>query len=84
MDLSPYWESIIDTMKEGLLVVNPEGTIIAVNPAAEALTGYSALELIGKSCCVRSTARAASFMATGPAKSGANSFRREWSRPRSA
>jgi transcriptional regulator with PAS, ATPase and Fis domain len=52
MDLSPYWESIIDTMKEGLLVVNPEGTIIAVNPAAEALTGYSAQELIGSSCRV--------------------------------
>jgi PAS domain S-box-containing protein len=50
MDLSPYWESIIETMKEGLLVVNPEGTIIAVNPAAEALTGYSAQELIGSSC----------------------------------
>jgi transcriptional regulator with PAS, ATPase and Fis domain len=52
MDLSPYWESIIDTMKEGLLVVNPEGTIIAVNPAAEALTGYAAQELIGSSCRV--------------------------------
>jgi transcriptional regulator with PAS, ATPase and Fis domain len=52
MDLSPYWESIVDTMKEGLLVVNPEGTIIAVNPAAEALTGYSAQELIGSSCHV--------------------------------
>jgi len=52
MDLSPYWESIIETMKEGLLVVNPEGTIIAVNPAAEALTGYSAQELIGNSCRV--------------------------------
>ena len=52
MDLSPYWESIIATMKEGLLVVNPEGTIIAVNPAAEALTGYSAQELIGSSCRV--------------------------------
>lgn len=52
MDLSPYWESIIETMKEGLLVVNPEGTIIAVNPAAEALTGYSAQELVGSSCRV--------------------------------
>ena len=52
MDLSPYWESIIETMKEGLLVVNPEGTIIAVNPAAEALTGYTAQELIGSSCRV--------------------------------
>jgi len=32
------------------VVVNPEGTIVAVNPAAEALTGYSAAELVGKSC----------------------------------
>lgn len=50
MDLSPYWKTIVDTLKEGLIVVNPEGTIVAVNPAAEALTGYSAAELIGRSC----------------------------------
>jgi two-component system response regulator HydG len=50
MDLSPYWKTIVDTLKEGLVVVNPEGTIVAVNPAAEALTGYSAAELIGQSC----------------------------------
>jgi two-component system, NtrC family, response regulator HydG len=50
MDLSPYWKTIIDTLKEGLLVVNPDGTIVAVNPAAEALTGYTADELIGSSC----------------------------------
>jgi PAS domain S-box-containing protein len=50
MDLSPYWKTIVDTLKEGLVVVNPEGTIVAVNPAAEALTGYAAAELIGKSC----------------------------------
>ena len=50
MDLSPYWKTIVDTLKEGLVVVNPEGTIVAVNPAAETLTGYSAAELIGESC----------------------------------
>jgi len=50
MDLSPYWKTIVDTLKEGLVVVNPEGTIVAVNPAAEALTGYAAAELIGESC----------------------------------
>lgn len=52
MDLSPYWKTIIDTLKEGLLVVSPEGVIVAVNPAAEALTGYSAAELVGRSCRV--------------------------------
>jgi PAS domain S-box-containing protein len=50
MDLSLYWKTIVDTLKEGLVVVNPEGTIVAVNPAAEVLTGYSAAELIGQSC----------------------------------
>jgi PAS domain S-box-containing protein len=50
MDLSAHWKTIIDTLKEGLLVVSPEGVIVAVNPAAEALTGYRADELIGKSC----------------------------------
>jgi PAS domain S-box-containing protein len=50
MDLSRHWKTIIDTLKEGLLVVSPEGTIIAVNPAAETLTGYSAAELVGRSC----------------------------------
>ena len=50
MDLSPHWKTIIDTLKEGLVVVAPDGTIVAVNPAAEALTGYSAEELIGQSC----------------------------------
>lgn len=52
MDLSEYWKTIIDTLKEGLIVVSPEGVIVAVNPAAEALTGYSAGELVGRSCRV--------------------------------
>jgi transcriptional regulator with PAS, ATPase and Fis domain len=50
MDLSSHWKTIIDTLKEGLVVVGPDGTIVAVNPAAELLTGYSADELIGQSC----------------------------------
>ncbi len=50
MDLSAHWKTIIDTLKEGLVVVAPDGTIVAVNPAAEALTGYTADELIGQSC----------------------------------
>jgi PAS domain S-box-containing protein len=50
MDLSPHWKTIIDTLKEGLVIVGPDGTILAVNPAAELLTGYSADELVGKSC----------------------------------
>jgi PAS domain S-box-containing protein len=50
MDISRYWKTIVDTLQDGLMVMDPKGTILAVNPAAEKLTGYGADELIGKSC----------------------------------
>ncbi len=52
MELSRYWKTIVDTLQDGVMVVNPEGRIVSVNPAAEKLTGYSADELIGRSCRV--------------------------------
>lgn len=50
MDLSPFWKPIINTLNEGVLIVDPQGTIIAVNAAAEAITGYTAAELVGQNC----------------------------------
>jgi two-component system response regulator HydG len=50
MDVSKYWKTIIDTLQDGLLVVDPQGIILATNEAAERVTGYGADELIGKSC----------------------------------
>lgn len=50
MDFSAYWKTVIDTLHDGLMVVDPKGTILTVNPAAEELTGYSADELIGRNC----------------------------------
>ncbi|WP_319407739.1 sigma 54-interacting transcriptional regulator [uncultured Desulfosarcina sp.] len=50
MDIAKYWKTIVDTLQDGLMVVDPEGRIIAANPAAERVTGYTADELIGKSC----------------------------------
>jgi len=52
MDISKYWKTIVDTIQEGVMVVDPSGQILSVNPAAEELTGYKANELIGKSCRV--------------------------------
>jgi PAS domain S-box-containing protein len=40
-----YWETVIHTMMDGLMVVDPTGAIVAVNPAMERLTGYSREEL---------------------------------------
>ena len=50
MDIAKYWKTIVDTLQDGLMVVDPNGNIIAANPAAERVTGYAADELIGKSC----------------------------------
>ncbi|MCF8078589.1 MAG: sigma 54-interacting transcriptional regulator [Desulfobacterales bacterium] len=50
MDLSRYWKTIVDTLQDGVIVVDPMGRVVAMNPSAERLTGYRAGELKGKSC----------------------------------
>lgn len=50
MDLSKHWKTVVDTLQDGILVVDPSGRIQAMNPAAERLTGYRESELVGKSC----------------------------------
>lgn len=50
MELSRYWKTIIDTLQDGVMVVDPGGKILFINPAAERMTGYTAQELIGQSC----------------------------------
>ena len=52
MDLSRYWKTIVDTLQDGVIVVDPMGRVLAMNPSAERLTGYRAEELAGKSCRV--------------------------------
>ena len=50
MEIAKYWKTIVDTLQDGLMVLDPAGNILAVNPAAERLTGYSKDELIGNNC----------------------------------
>ena len=45
-----YWETIIETVADGLLVVDPDGVIITVNRTLETLLGYDRSELIGQGC----------------------------------
>ncbi len=46
------YSALVKTMQDGLLVVDTEGSIKAVNPAFCAMTGYSCNELIGKPCTI--------------------------------
>lgn len=47
-----YWETVVNTMDNGLLIVDTEGIIMFINPAAEVITGYSKGEVVGLPCTV--------------------------------
>jgi PAS domain S-box-containing protein len=44
------YNAVVETMQDGLLMVDTSGRIVAVNPAFEDITGYSSAELVGKPC----------------------------------
>jgi len=50
MEIAEHWATIVNTLRDGLMVVDPKGQILFVNPAAENLTGYVAGDITGKSC----------------------------------
>jgi len=50
-----FYESVIETMSDGLMVVDRNGTIVSFNPAAERITGYLLAEVVGKPCSVLDT-----------------------------
>ncbi|MCL6622418.1 MAG: sigma 54-interacting transcriptional regulator [Syntrophobacterales bacterium] len=50
--LDDYWATVLNTMTDGLMIVDPQGTILAVNRAMESLTGYPAAELVGQPCSI--------------------------------
>jgi two-component system, NtrC family, response regulator HydG len=45
-----YWKTIVDTMMDGVVVVDREGVILSVNKALERITGYRGSELVGQEC----------------------------------
>jgi len=49
-ELSAYWETVVNTIQDGLVTVDRAGTILSVNRALEAITGYSREDLIGSPC----------------------------------
>jgi two-component system, NtrC family, response regulator HydG len=50
LDLNYYWKSVVDTIQDGVMIVNPEGVIVSVNRAFEDITGYGKNDIVGKLC----------------------------------
>ncbi|RPH88768.1 MAG: PAS domain-containing protein [Desulfobacteraceae bacterium] len=49
-EYSRYWETVVQTMVDGLMIVDPDGIIISINNAFAQMTGYRPDELPGQSC----------------------------------
>ncbi len=49
-ELNAYWKTIFNTIQDGVMIVDPGGTIVEVNKALLKMTGYVADGLIGQSC----------------------------------
>jgi two-component system response regulator HydG len=49
-ELDNYWKTVVNTIRDGIMIVNPQGVLVSVNQALETMTGYSREELIGRTC----------------------------------
>lgn len=48
--LNKYWKTVVDTIQEGVMIVDKTGKIVSVNRSFEKITGYSQQEALGRSC----------------------------------
>lgn len=60
-----FWKTVVDTMQEGLMLVDQEGRIVFVNKAFEQMLGYATDEIVGKSCEIFQCDRCFSARADG-------------------
>ncbi|OQY07522.1 MAG: sigma-54-dependent Fis family transcriptional regulator [Desulfobacteraceae bacterium 4572_123] len=51
-EVNTYWKTVVDTIQDGVMIVDKAGTIITINNAFETITGYTRKELLGKSCSI--------------------------------
>ncbi len=51
-EMVSFWTTIVETMMDGLMVVDADGMIVAVNQATQQITGYARDELIGSPCTI--------------------------------
>jgi len=49
-ELNDYWKTVVDTIQDGVMIVDIKGTIVSANKGLEKITGYTIAELIGEPC----------------------------------
>ena len=49
-ELNEYWKTVVDTIQDGIMIVDKAGTIVSVNKAFKKITGYTQNQIIGKPC----------------------------------
>ena len=76
---SEFWKTVVETMQEGLMLVDQKGSIEFVNRAFEKIIGYTLEEVQGKSCEIFQCDKCFSARAAGKNKYCAL-FREEQSR----
>ncbi len=47
-----FWQTVVETMTDALIIIDTEGIIVSVNRAMTEISGYTRTELIGRSCGV--------------------------------
>lgn len=48
--LSRYWQTAVEIIHDGVMIVDVQGTIVSANQALTQITGYSQAELVGQPC----------------------------------
>ena len=51
-ELRQYWQTVFNTIQDGVMIVDTSGTIVSANQALGKMTGYRKEELVGKPCSV--------------------------------
>ena len=47
-ELDDFWKTVVNAIRDGIMIVNTGGAIVSVNRAFEQISGYSREELIGQ------------------------------------
>ncbi len=51
-ELNRYWKTVVDTIQDGIMIVDKDGIIVEVNQAFEKITRFNKADLLGRPCSV--------------------------------